>query len=121
MKRILLSLLILPIFSLCVAYPLLAEFIEDDRMPKREMSERMMPDRQMMMQHMPSMKKDIKLVATSDGGIVVLAGNKLLKFDANLKLIAENELKLSEKEVQIRSDKEEMRSQRPAMDDRKTR
>jgi len=114
-----LPLLIALILLLCIAYPLFAEFTEDDRMPKREMPERMMPEHQMM-QHMSSMKKDIKVIATSDGGVVILAGNKLLKFDANLKLIAENELKSQEKEEKIKLDRKSMHREKPMMDDNKT-
>lgn len=34
-----------------------------------------------------------KLVATSDGGVVILRGNQLFKYDANLKLVKEAEIK----------------------------
>jgi hypothetical protein len=37
------------------------------------------------------MKKE--MVASSDGGVIVLSGNKLLKYDKNLKLVKEVEIK----------------------------
>ena len=48
----------------------------------------------MMMQKM--MQKE--LVATSDGGVVVLVGNKLMKYDKNLNLKAEAEIKIDKSE-----------------------
>ena len=35
-----------------------------------------------------------QLVATSDGGVIVLAGNKLYKYDKNLNLVKEAEIKM---------------------------
>jgi len=35
-----------------------------------------------------------QLVATSDGGVIVLAGNKLYKYDRNLNLVKEAEIKM---------------------------
>jgi hypothetical protein len=46
------------------------------------------------------------VVATEDGGIVVMAGNKLMKFDKNLNLV---------KEVEIKIDIEGMRKQMKEM------
>lgn len=46
----------------------------------------------MMSGMMMAMPKSI--VATEDGGIIVLVGNKLLKYDANLKLVKEIEVKI---------------------------
>lgn len=34
-----------------------------------------------------------KMEATSDGGVIILMGNRLLKYDANLKLVKEAEIK----------------------------
>lgn len=45
----------------------------------------------MIMQMMGSMQK--QMVATNDGGVIVMAGNKLLKYDKDLNLIKEVELK----------------------------
>ncbi|MFC1674942.1 hypothetical protein ACFL1K_03555 [Candidatus Omnitrophota bacterium] len=41
------------------------------------------------------MKK--QMVATKDGGVVVMAGNRLLKYDKKLKLVAEAEVKMDYK------------------------
>jgi hypothetical protein len=37
---------------------------------------------------------DRQLVATSDGGVVVLFGNKIMKYDKNLNLVKEAEIKI---------------------------
>jgi len=52
------------------------------------------PMKAMMMQKM--MEK--KMVATSDGGVVVLIGHKLMKYDKNLNLKAEAEIKIDKSE-----------------------
>ena len=46
--------------------------------------------------HGMMMKKmmERQMVATEDGGVVVMVGNKLLKYDKNLKLVKEAELKI---------------------------
>jgi hypothetical protein len=35
-----------------------------------------------------------QLVATSDGGVVILMGNKIIKYDRNLKLVKETEISM---------------------------
>ena len=45
----------------------------------------------MIMQMMGAMQK--QMVATNDGGIIVLTGNKLLKYDKDLNLVKETEVK----------------------------
>jgi hypothetical protein len=45
----------------------------------------------MVMQMMGAMQK--QMVATNDGGVIVLVGNKLLKYDKDLNLVKEVELK----------------------------
>ena len=57
-----------------------------------EHKQKMEPEhkRGMMMQSMMSKS----LVATSDGGVVVMVGNKLLKYDKNLNLVKEAEIKM---------------------------
>ncbi len=50
----------------------------------------------MMMKAM--MKKTI--VATEDGGVIVLAGNKLMKYDKNLNLVKEVEIKIDMEAMQ---------------------
>ncbi len=39
-----------------------------------------------------------KIVATTDHGVVVLVGNKLYKYDRNLRLIKEQEIKINPKD-----------------------
>jgi hypothetical protein len=56
----------------------------------------MCPMHMMMCQGM--MQKDI--VATSDGGAIVMVDNKLLKYDKNLNLVKEVELKIDMKAMQ---------------------
>jgi hypothetical protein len=50
------------------------------------------------MQSMMGMMSNI--VATSDGGVVVMIGNKLYKYDKNLKLVKETEIKIDMKSMQ---------------------
>jgi hypothetical protein len=54
----------------------------------KEMKEGFMP--QMMMGHMMTKQ----MVATSDGGVIVLVGNKIIKYDKNLNLVKETEIKM---------------------------
>ncbi len=53
-----------------------------------------------MMHHQPS------VVATSDGGIVILDGPRLLKYDSQLNLIGEVELKPGKKGPQMKKDED---------------
>ncbi|MDD4894605.1 MAG: hypothetical protein PHW54_04745 [Candidatus Omnitrophica bacterium] len=53
----------------------------------------------MAMQMMGSMQR--QMVATSDGGVIVLAGEKLVKYDKDLNLVKEVEIK---REVELRID-----------------
>ena len=54
----------------------------------------MMCDKGMMgMMGMRAMMNKPMLVATSDGGVVVLAGKKLYKYDASLNLVKEADIK----------------------------
>jgi hypothetical protein len=63
---------------------------------------RMMDSNDMMMQRgmgygmhpMSGMMGGSSLVATSDGGVVVLMGNKLIKYDKDLNLVKEVEIKI---------------------------
>jgi len=40
-----------------------------------------------------------KIIATSDGGVVAVVGNKLIKYDSELNVTAEAEIELDEKEM----------------------
>ena len=48
----------------------------------------------MMGMHMMKMMMEKSVVATSDGGIVVVTGNKITKYDKNLNLVKEAEIKV---------------------------
>jgi hypothetical protein len=65
----------------------------------------------MAMQMMGAMQR--QMVATNDGGVIVLAGNKLLKYDKDLNLIKEVELKTGvELKIDVGSMQEMMRNMR---------
>lgn len=55
-----------------------------------------------MMGPCPMMKKMMEksMIATSDGGVVILVGNKLMKYDKNLNLVKEVEIKIDMEEMQ---------------------
>lgn len=88
--------------ALVLAIPLVA-FSEQQVVQQQTI----MPQRGMMMEkakemkpmHEMTMKKmmDKEIVATSDGGVVVMVGNKLLKYDRNLNLKAEAEINIDYK------------------------
>jgi hypothetical protein len=54
----------------------------------------------MMSQGMMGSMLEKKLVATQDGGVVVWVGNKLIKYDKDLKLVKEVELKVDMPKMQ---------------------
>ncbi len=53
-----------------------------------------MQGRGMMMDYMGSMMNSSSLVATSDGGVVVLMGNELSKYDSELNLVKSRRSKI---------------------------
>lgn len=55
------------------------------------------PNKMMKMFHMMMVKN---MVATNDGGVIVLVGDKLQKYDKNLVLQKETEIKIDEKQMQ---------------------
>jgi len=63
--------------------------VMDEKAQEKQMEKERMGG--MIMQMMGSMQK--QMVATNDGGVIVLAGNKLLKYDKDLNLVKEVELK----------------------------
>jgi hypothetical protein len=62
----------------------------------------MMPMRGMMAQSMAQSMLHDAMVATSDGGVVVWAGGKLMKYDGSLSLVKEVELKVDYEAMQQR-------------------
>jgi len=71
--------------------PVAAEKMQEKQIDKEHMSG-------MMMNMIGSMQK--QMVATNEGGVIVLTGNKLLKYDKDLNLVKEVELK-TENELKI--------------------
>jgi hypothetical protein len=49
----------------------------------------------MMMEHMMAKQ----MVATSDGGVIILIGHKIIKYDKNLNLVKEAEIKMDMEEM----------------------
>jgi len=87
-------------------YPVIA-FAQDSSEKKESMIAEKTNEKQMekermgamVMQMMGAMQK--QMVATNDGGVIVLVGNKLLKYDKDLNLIREAEVKT---EVELKID-----------------
>ncbi len=76
-----------------------AESMKDGRMKEGIMGKGMMGGEMMdgkMMGMCPMMKSMMErsVVATSDGGVIVVAGNKLTKYDKDLNVVKEVELKM---------------------------
>ena len=72
--------------------PMMEEKTNEKQMEKERMAG-------MIMQMMGAMQK--QMVATNDGGVIVLVGNKLLKYDKDLNLVKEVEVKT---EVELKID-----------------
>ena len=58
------------------------------------MGKGMMGGKMMGMHMMMKMMMEKSVVATSDGGVVVVAGNKITKYDKDLKVVKEAEVKM---------------------------
>lgn len=80
------------VLSLLIAAPVFAEEVTKEAMPG------MNTDRPMGMSNMGrkcfSMMGKAQMVATDEGGVIVLMGNKLTKYDADLNLVKEVEVKM---------------------------
>ena len=79
MKKFIFSVVVL---SLLISVPVFAEETQ-----KNEMQGMAVPG-------MGSMMGKTQMVATDEGGVIVLAGNKLMKYDADLNLVKEAEVKM---------------------------
>ena len=91
MKKIILAVIVL---SLCMSVTTFAEEAKKDEMPGMTMGKSMgMPMPGMGKMCCPMMGK-AQMVATDEGGVIVLAGNKLMKYDADLNLVKEAEVKM---------------------------
>jgi hypothetical protein len=91
MKKIWVAVLVM---SVVVAVPVMAEEAKKEGMPG-------MPKEGSMEMSMPGMGKKCgpmmgkaQMVATDEGGVIVLAGNKLMKYNADLDLVKEVEIKM---------------------------
>jgi len=71
-----------------------AEGMKGDMMKEGMMGKGMMDGKMMGMCPMMQSMMQKQVVATSDGGIIVVAGNKLTKYDKDLNVIKEVELKM---------------------------
>ncbi len=95
MRKIKVSALVIVSIMFCSVIAFAQGFNEKNQtvMDEKTKEKRMERERMggMIMQMMGQMQK--QMVATSDGGVVVLAGNKLLKYDKDLNLVKEAELK----------------------------
>ena len=84
----------------------LAEYQQDEGpLVKKNMQDQMEVKRDMMKLDKigpgpGGMRMGKELVATTDGGVVVLIGNKLMKYDANLNLVKETEIKIDKEAMQ---------------------
>ncbi len=70
----------------------------------------------MMGMHMMKMMMEKSVVATSDGGVVVVAGNKITKYNKNLDLVKEVEVKMDMEAME--KNMKEMMEKCPMMKDR---
>lgn len=103
--------IVLSVMCLSIFSPIIFAQESNENTIKKEMEGSMMSQEEMKarrekMMKMPSMHEVMSkmmmqsyLVATQDGGIIILSGNKLMKYDKNLNLI---------KEVKIKNDMQEM-------------
>ena len=95
---IIMGVLVFGIAGIVLAQEMKGEMMDGGTMGKGMMGKGMMMKKGMMgpmMMH--GMMNKSSMVATSDGGVIVLSGNKLTKYDKNLNVI---------KEVQIKPDEE---------------
>jgi len=91
MKEIIVAVVAL---SLLMSVPAFAEETKKDEMPGMSMEKPMgMPMAGMEKMCGPMMGK-AQMVATDEGGVFVLVGNKLTKYDADLNVVKEAEVKM---------------------------
>ena len=95
MKKIIFSVLVM---ALLVSVTAFAEETEKGEMPGMSQGTSMdnpmgMPMQGMEKKCFPMMGR-AQMVATDEGGVIVLAGNKLMKYDAELNLVKEAEVKM---------------------------
>ena len=100
MKKIISAVVLL---SLLISVPVFAEETKKEEMPAMSMNGPMgmsmnkpagMSTGMPMGMPMGSMMGKTQMVATDEGGVIVLAGNKLMKYDADLNLVKEADVKM---------------------------
>ena len=74
------------VLLLLIAAPAFAEEMKKEAMPGMSMTD--------MGKKCCKMMGKAQMVATDEGGVIVLAGNKLMKYDADLNLVKEAEIKM---------------------------
>jgi len=85
------ALLLFVALSFWVSLPAFAE----EAVPEKGSTAGMAMEQRMGMMGCPcAMMGKTQMVATEDGGVIVLAGNKLMKYDADLGLVKEVEVKM---------------------------
>lgn len=94
MKK-LLSIMILA--GACIMVPVISFAQDQDEMGRHTMGEGRGSHKMSSMPDMMRMVMPKQMVATSDGGIIVLVGKKLLKYDKDLNLIKEVEIEIEMK------------------------
>ncbi len=93
-------------FSLVSAAPLHDEHFDQGEGINNMSRHEMMMKKEKMMDRCGCMNMPVNIVATSDGGVVVVLGNKLSKYDSNLNFVKEVELKMpKESELKVPMDK----------------
>lgn len=87
--KVLVLLIITLMFSLGIAFSQSSEEKKEPAMEGAKKEKQMQNERMagMVMQMLGAMQK--QMVATNDGGVVVLVGNKLFKYDKDLNLVKE--------------------------------
>ena len=91
MKKVIFAVVVL---SLLITIPAFAEETKKEEMPGMSMDKPGMPMMPGMGKMCPPMMEKTQMVATDEGGVFVLAGNKLMKYDADLNLVKEAEVKM---------------------------
>lgn len=91
MKKMILAVLVL---ALWVPAPAFAEEMKKEEMPGMSMEKSTGMSMPGMGKMRCSMMGKTQMVATDEGGVIVLAGNKLSKYDADLNLVKEVEIKM---------------------------
>ena len=91
MKKLICAVVVL---SLLIAVPVFAAESKKEEMPGMSMEKPMAMPMPGMGKMCPPMMDKTQMVATDEGGVIVLVGNKLSKYDADLNLVKEVEIKM---------------------------